>query len=40
MTEGDNIQTGGIENLKNLRYVPYRTPISKHMLTIFNLLVF
>ncbi len=39
MMEGDNIQTSGIENLRNLRYVPYRISISKHMLTIFNLLV-
>ncbi len=40
MMEGDNIQTGGMENLKNLRYAPYRIYISEHMLTIFNLLVF
>ncbi len=40
MMEGDNIQTGGMENLKNLRYAPYRIYISEHMLTILSLLVF
>ncbi len=40
MMEGDNIQTSGIENLRNLRYVPYRISISEHMLTILNLLMF
>ena len=38
--EGNNIQTGGMENLRNLRYVPYKIHISEHMLTILNLLVF